>query len=137
MGKENSCGAIVFRKHQGIVQYLLLHYGTGHWDFPKGHVEKNEKEEQTALRELKEETGIEDTEIMDNFRETVKYFFKKGQETIYKEVVFFLAETHSDEVTLSNEHIGYAWLNFEHAGKKLTFNNSKELLEKADTFLRK
>ena len=137
MGKENSCGAIVFRKHQGIVQYLLLHYGAGHWDFPKGHVEKNEKEEQTALRELKEETGIQDAEILENFKDSVKYFFKSGDETIFKEVVFFLAETHASEVIISSEHIGYAWLGYENAYKKLTFNNAKELLKKANQFLYK
>lgn len=138
MPTEKSCGTLVFKRQKdNSVKYLLLHYGTGHWEFPKGHVEKNEKEEQTALRELKEETGIEDAEILDNFREIVKYYFKKGEETVYKEVVFFLAETHADEVILSNEHIGYAWLNFEHAHKKLTFNNSKELLEKANRFLNK
>ena len=136
MPTEKSCGTVVFKRQKdNSVKYLLLHYGNGHWEFAKGHMEKNEKEEQTALRELKEETGIEDAEILDNFREIVKYFFKKVEETIYKEVVFFLAETHTDEVTLSNEHIGYAWLNYEHAHKKLTFNNSKELLEKAEKFL--
>ena len=136
MPTEKSCGTLVFKRQKdNSSKYLLLHYGTGHWEFPKGHMEKNEKEEQTALRELKEETGIEDADLLDNFRETVKYFFKKGEETIYKEVIFFLAETHTDEVTLSNEHIGYAWLNYEHAHKKLTFNNSKELLEKAEKFL--
>ena len=59
----------------------------------------------------------------------IKYFFKKGEETIYKEVVFFLAQSATEEVNLSSEHIGYAWLSYEHARKKLTFNNAKELIE--------
>lgn len=138
MAREKSCGTVVFKRQKdNSAKYLLLHYSTGHWEFPKGHMEKNEKEEQTALRELKEETGIKNAEILDNFRETVKYFFKNGRETVYKEVVFFLAETHSDDVKLSSEHIGYAWLSYEHAYKKLTFNNSKELLKKANQFLYK
>jgi len=99
--------------------------------------EKNEKDEQTAAREIKEETGIEDIEFVDEFRETINYFYKKGEETIYKEVVFFLAQSASDKVTLSKEHIGYAWVSYEHAFKKLTFNNSKELLRKANQFLYK
>lgn len=138
MPTEKSCGAVVFKRQKDhSVKYLLLHYGAGHWDFPKGKQEKNEKEEQTSLREIKEETGIEDIEFIENFREILKYFYKKGEETVYKEVVFFLAETHTDEVTISNEHIGYAWVNFEHAHKKLTFNNAKELLENAEKFLHK
>ena len=135
MPQEKSCGAVVFKKHKEGLKYLLLHYEAGHWDFPKGKQEKNEKEEQTALREIKEETGIENVETLDGFSETVKYFYKRGEETVYKEVVFFLAQSPTEEVKLSSEHIGYAWLSYEHAYKKLTFNNSKELLEKADKFL--
>ena len=137
MAQEKSCGAVIFKRGKDGIKYLLLHYGAGHWDFPKGHMEKAEKGEQTAVREIKEETGIEDIEFADNFREIITYFYKKGEETIQKEVVFFLAQSATDEVTLSNEHIGYAWLNFEHAHKKLTFNNAKELLEKAEKFLHK
>ncbi len=137
MPKEKSCGAIVFKKQKDKAKYLLLHYEAGHWDFPKGHQEKKETEEQTAAREIKEETGIEDIEFVDGFKETVKYFYKKGEETVYKEVAFYLAESATEHVKLSFEHIGYAWLSYDNAYKKLTFNNSKELLRKANQFLYK
>lgn len=137
MPQEKSCGAVVFRRQKDGIKYLLLHYNAGHWDFPKGHPEKNEKEEQTAAREIREETGIEDVEFADGFREIVKYFYKKEEEIVYKEVVFFLAQSAAEHVELSKEHIGYAWVSYEHAQKKLTFNNSKELLEKANGFLGK
>ena len=137
MPKEKSCGAIVFKKQKDVIKYLLLHYGAGHWDFPKGRQEKNEKEEQTALREIKEETGIEGIEFTDGFREAISYFYKQGKETFFKEVVFFLAQSATDEVKLSSEHIGYAWLGYDNAYKKLTFNNAKELLRKANQFLYK
>ena len=137
MPKEKSCGAVVFKRYKDGIKYLLLHYGADHWDFPKGHQEKNEKEEQTASREIREETGIEDIEFADGFRESIKYFYKSGDETVFKEVIFFLVQSATDEVQLSSEHIGYAWVNFEHALKKLTFNNAKELLKKADEFLNK
>ena len=137
MPKESSCGAVVFKRHKEGTKYLVLHYEAGHWDFPKGHQEKNEKEEQTAAREIKEETGIEDIEFADGFREVITYFYKRGNETIHKEVVFFLAQSATEEVTISKEHIGYAWMGYEHAFNKLTFNNAKELLRKADQFLHK
>ena len=137
MPQEKSCGAIVFKRHKDGIKYLLLHYEAGHWDFPKGHMEKNEKEEMTAAREIKEETGIEGIELVDGFREVMAYFYKRGEETIHKEIVFFLAQSATDEVVISKEHIGYAWVNYEHALKKLTFNNAKELLKKADSFLHK
>ena len=100
-------------------------------------MEKNEKEEMTALREIKEETGIEDIELVDGFREVMTYFYKRGGETIHKEVIFFLAQSATEEVTISKEHIGYAWMSYENAYNKLTYNNSKELLDKADKFLNK
>ena len=138
MPQEKSCGAVIFKKQKDAsAKYLLLHYGAGHWDFPKGKQEKSEKEEQTALREIKEETGIEDIEFAEGFHETIKYFYKNGEETIYKEVIFFLADSRTETVAISSEHIGYAWLSYEHAYKKLTFNNSKELLRKANQFLYK
>ena len=138
MPKEKSCGAIIFKKQKnGSIKYLLLHYEAGHWDFPKGNQEKGETEEQAAAREIKEETGIEDIEFIDGFRETIKYFYKKGEETVYKEVVFFIAQTRAEEVKISFEHIGYAWMNYEHAYKRLTYGNAKELLEKANEFLKK
>lgn len=138
MSQEKSCGAVVFKKQKdGSLKYLLLHYTAGHWDFPKGHQEKNEKEEMTAARELKEETGIEAIEFVDGFREVVNYYYKKGADTIYKEVAFFLGKSATEHVVLSMEHIGYAWVNYEHAQKKLTFNTSKELLRKANQFIYK
>lgn len=138
MGQEKSCGAIVFKKQKdGSVKYLLLHYEAGHWDSPKGNQEKKETEEQTAAREIKEETGIENVEFVPNFKEPIKYFYKKGEETIYKEVVYFLAQSMTESVSLSSEHIGYAWLSYDHAYKKLTFNTSKELLRKANQFIYK
>ncbi len=138
MGQEKSCGTIVFRKEKdGTIKYLTLHYIEGHWEFVKGHVEKNEKEEQTALRELKEETGISDCEMQDGFREEINYFFKSGEKNISKNVVFFLALVRSPEIMLSDEHIGFAWLNFEHAMKKLKFKNSQDVLTKAKEFIEK
>ena len=137
MPKEKSCGAIVFKKQKDAIKYLLLNYEAGHWDFPKGNQEKNEIEKQAAAREVKEEAGIENIEFVDGFEETIKYFYKKDGETIYKEVVFFLVKSATEQVKLSFEHIGYAWLSYENAYKRLTFNNAKELLRKANQFLYK
>lgn len=138
MAKEKSCGAVIFKKQKdGSVKYLLLHYEASHWDFPKGNQEKDETEEQTVAREVKEETRIEDIKFVEGFKETIKYFYKRGEETVFKEVVFYLLESMTEKVELSFEHIGYVWMSYEHAYKKLTFNNSKELLRKANQFLYK
>lgn len=135
MPREISAGAVLFRHNQEI-KYLLLHYESGHWDFPRGGIEKGESEEETARREIWEETGIEDLEFIPGFREKTFWFYRREEETIYKEAIFLLAQTKTEEVKLSFEHKGYKWLNYEEAEKQLTFKNGKVILEKANKFLK-
>lgn len=136
MLKEKSAGAIIFRR-DGELKYLLLHYRfkTDYWDFPRGNIEKGEGEQKTALREIKEETGIGDVQFLPGFAERMEWFYKREGQTVYKEATFFLAETHQKEIVLSKEHIGYAWLTYDKALKKLTFENAKDVMEKAHEFL--
>ena len=86
---EKSCGAIVYRRFHGNIEILLIkHINSGHWSFPKGHVESDETETETARREIKEETSI-DVMIDPTFRETVTY--SPRRDTL-KVVVYFLAK---------------------------------------------
>jgi len=168
MPRENSAGVLIFRKENGKIFYLLLHYPAinrkgGHWEFPKGHIEAGENEETAAKRETEEETGIKDLKIIYGFKEYIKYVFraraekqpasappplkfqraskatagKEKQKWIFKLVVFFVAETKTKEIKLSPEHIGFAWLEFDEAYKKITYKNSKELLKKVNEFVLK
>ncbi len=134
MFNEKSCGAVVFLKGSEA-KYLLLRYGAGHWDFVKGNVEPNESEKGTVLRELQEETGIVDAKFIGDFRQKIEYFYRRQGTTIRKQVVFFLMETHTEQVKLSFEHVGYTWLNYQSAMKKLTFKNAKDVLQKAHEVL--
>ena len=118
------------------VKYLLLHYEAGHWDFVKGNVEPNESEKGTVIRELQEETGIAEAQFIENFKEKIEYFYRRQGVTIYKEVIFFLIETHTKNVELSYEHVGYTWLDYQNAMKRLTFKNAKHLLQKANELLK-
>jgi 8-oxo-dGTP pyrophosphatase MutT (NUDIX family) len=134
--REKSCGAVVF-KRDGEVQYLLLHYEAGHWDYVKGQVEPHETEKDTVTRELEEETGIVNARFIEGFREEINYFYRRGGKTVYKEVIFFLIESKDSRVKLSYEHVGYEWLSYEKAMAKLTFANAKKVLAKAHEFLRR
>ena len=137
MIREKSCGTVIFIKKSEETKYLLLNYAAGHWDFVKGNVEDNETEKQTVVRELKEETAIEDAQFLDGFKETIAYFYRRQGLTIHKEVVFFIMESHTDKVTLSFEHVGYIWLDYQHAMEKLNFKNAKDVLQKVHDFLNK
>jgi bis(5'-nucleosidyl)-tetraphosphatase len=137
MLREKSCGAVVFILEDGVAKFLLLNYAAGHWDFVKGNVESNESEKDTVIRELREETSITEAQFVDDFREAISYFYRRQGLTVRKEVVFFLMEAYSDKVRLSFEHINFVWLTYKQAIEKITFKNSKEVLQKAYEFLKK
>ncbi|HLD05659.1 MAG TPA: bis(5'-nucleosyl)-tetraphosphatase [Candidatus Nanoarchaeia archaeon] len=135
MKTEKSCGAIVFTHKNDPIQFLIIQHRKdkgGHWDFPKGHVEKGETEEETALREVLEETGLP-VDLINGFREEIRYH---PAADILKNVVFFLARASSENVMCSpNEIKTYKWLPYEEALKQFTFDNSRDLLKKANEFL--
>lgn len=135
MEKLFSCGAILFRRENGTAIYLLLDHKT-HWDFPKGHKEQGESEEETILREVKEETGIKDVKLKD-FKKKISWMFKRNGKLVSKEAVYYLAETKEKDVQISWEHVGFKWCLFEEALALIKFKNSKELLEEANLFVEK
>ena len=137
MLREKSCGAVIFVRKDEATEYILLNYAAGHWDFVKGNVEPSESEKQTVVRELQEETSITGAQFVDGFREAIAYFYRRQGLTINKEVVFYLMEAFTDKVKLSFEHVGFVWLDYQHALEKLTFKNSKDVLLKAHEFLAK
>ena len=126
---EKSCGAIVYRKSHGNTEILLIkHVNSGHWSFPKGHVEADETEVETALREIKEETGI-DVIIDPSFRETVSYFPRKDTQKV---VVYFIAKAKNFEFIPQEEEIAQIrWVDIGHATTILTYENDKTIVNKA------
>jgi len=133
---ERSAGAVVFyMEGNAEPEYLLLHYTSGHWDFPKGNIEAGENEKQAATREIREETGITDVEFLDGFHMKIEYKYRHGKRLVQKEVVLFLARTRTHQVTLSHEHIGFAWRKFDDAMQQLSFRNAKNLLSAARDYL--
>ena len=143
MPVERSAGAVIFQGEKGKIFYLLLHYPKGvrrpdpYWDFPKGHLEGKENALDAARRESEEETGLKDLIFIEGFQETIKYFLKFEGKNILKFVTFYLAKTKTKDVIISKEHIGFKWLPYEKALEQLTFKNAKEILQRADSFLKK
>jgi bis(5'-nucleosidyl)-tetraphosphatase len=132
---EKSCGAVVFFRNEEV-KFLLLRYEAGHWDFVKGNVEERESEQETAIRELREETSIVDAQFIRGFREKISYFYKRQGATVYKEVIFFLMETKTIDVKLSFEHISFEWLTFDQALERLNFKNARDILQKAHEYMK-
>ena len=136
MINKKSAGVIIFKKDGQAVRYLLLHHGGDYWNFPKGTQEKGETDLQTALRELKEETGIKNIKVIDGFFDGYDYDFdtkiKQGvKEKVYKTVVFFLGEVKDKEIKISNEHIDFGWFDFDTALKRLFYQEGQDLLKRA------
>lgn len=146
---EKSIGGVVFRRENGEIKYFVIQHSreSHHWSFPKGHIEENETAEGTLRREIKEETGIEQMEIIPGFLQQERYFYAaKGKEKewrkeigrgiyILKDVKFFLVETQEKEIKLSLEHQNYDWLPFADALKRITHKQDKNILKQADKFL--
>lgn len=137
MKKEKSAGAVIFTIQTEPHYLLLKHNKTrgNNWAFPKGHTESGETDEQTARREIQEETALQEIQIMPDFKEKITYAFTREQKTIHKEVIFFLAQTKTTKIKISKEHEEYIWLPYAKAYEKLSYRDSKEILTKAHKYI--
>lgn len=130
---ERSCGAVVYRIINGEVRYLLIkNRRSTHWGFPKGHVERGETSEQTAAREVLEETGVHIT-LIPKFALKSEYTI---QGKIEKSVIIYLAKTEDTQTVIQKEEIeDYVWLNYEKAMETVRFINDRNILRNAHDFI--
>jgi len=129
--KIKSCGIILFIKQNNQTKFLLIRQNVGHWSFPKGKMEKDETELETALRELREETGITECKILNDLELVDNYTFKQGDQEHVKSVKYFVGEIKNPDVKLlKSELMDYIWLEFDEAMKLITHESTKELFEK-------
>jgi len=136
MKNEKSAGAVIYY-YDGEPYFLLLKY-KNYWGFAKGLIEENESEEETASREVKEETSLE-VKFIPGFKERQKWFFRLNGELINKEASYFLAKVSKDDadkVKISFEHEDFKWLNLDDCLKLVKIKANKELLEKTENFIR-
>ena len=123
---ENSCGAIVFNENTEKILLVKMH--NGNWGFPKGHIENNETKEETAIREVHEETNV-NIKIIPNFEREIKYI--PNEKTI-KKVTIFAGITQDEEVKIDTFEIeDFQWCTYEEALKLVTYKLQKDVLEKA------
>lgn len=130
---EKSCGAVVVKKMNGRLYTLMIRQNQGHWCFPKGHVEKNENEFETAEREVLEETGLK-VKFIDGFRESVVY---SPRENVMKEAVYFLAEPCGGKEKKQDEEISEMhWADMFETLALITYDNDAVLYRKAVRFMK-
>lgn len=131
MNYEKSCGAVVYTKSKQKIKFLLVKQKNGYYGFPKGHVEGEETEHETAKREIKEETGL-DVRFVDNFKECDEYDLPTKEET-KKTVVYFLANFNRQRIKIQDKEIeAFALVELNEALKLLKFDRMKEIIIKAN-----
>ena len=134
MRKEKSCGAVIYKYIDNELFILLLKHNLGHWSFAKGHVEDSETEQETAIREIKEETNL-DVTINSDFRYVITYSPYEGA---IKDVVYFLATTNSNNIKTQQSEISeIKWFKYEDAISMITYEDGRKVLMKAIEFLNK
>lgn len=137
MAIEITSGAVVYRKNNGEIEYLLLESQNkgNFWGFPKGHVEGNETLEETAKREIKEETQLV-LPIDTSFHVYTEYDLPNGNR---KQMTLYTADlTQSEDIHLQAEEIkNCGWFNYADARERLTYDNLKQLLDQVNDHLTK
>jgi 8-oxo-dGTP pyrophosphatase MutT (NUDIX family) len=148
--KDEAFGIVPIFATETDTLFLLIQHQAGHWAFPKGHADPGESALETAKRELEEETGIRNYEVLEepSFVEHYSfvqegtpsfvkhYSFAKEGEPIEKTVTYFLAFVNSMEVVLQEEEVqNSAWISFEEAVKLITFDGNRQILREVKAYL--
>jgi len=134
--KDECFGIVPIFASETDTLFLLIQHQAGHWGFPKGHANPGESALETAKRELEEETGIRDCEVLEEPSFVEHYSFVKEGEPIEKTVTYFLAFVNSMEVQLQAEEIqNSAWICFEEAVKLITFDANRQVLREVKAYL--
>jgi len=140
MEYQKSAGAVVYYWNEKPYFLLLRNtLKTTYWEFTKGIIEKDEEIEGTVKREIEEETDLKNVEIISGFKHKLEWFFKFKGRLIKKEAVYLLVkipEEDKDKVRINYEHEFFSWWDFEKALENLKGKNNKEMLTRAEKFIK-
>ena len=130
--RETSAGGVVYRLHAGHAVFLLIRDSYQNWGFPKGHLESGERAEDAAVREVREETGIDDLALRGQI-ETIDWYFRFRGQLIHKVCHFFLMET-TQASTNPQQAEGITacrWVSYDDARSAISYANARKVLARA------
>ena len=130
--RETSAGGVVYRLHEGGALFLLIRDSYQNWGFPKGHLESGERAEDAAMREVREETGIDDLALRGRI-ETIDWYFRFRGQLIHKVCHFYLMET--SQATTNPQHAegitACRWVAYDDARSAISYANARKVLGRA------
>ena len=134
---ETSAGGVVYRVQDGEPFFLLIRDSYRNWGFPKGHLEVDELPDAAALREVREETGLDALE-MDGEIETIDWFFRFRGRLVHKVCHFYLMHTdHAHTKPQRAEGItACRWARFDEAAQLVSYANARDVLTRANAMVR-
>jgi 8-oxo-dGTP pyrophosphatase MutT (NUDIX family) len=134
--RETSAGGVVYRLHQGGALFLLIRDSYQNWGFPKGHLESGERAEDAAIREVREETGIDDLALRGRI-ETIDWYFRFRGQLIHKVCHFYLMET--SQATTNPQHAegitACRWVSYDDARASISYANARKVLGRANEMI--
>ena len=135
---ERSAGAVIFYRQGKDILFLLTRYKSkvgGHWEFARGHIEPGEHEKDTARREIAEETGLAGVKFLPGFRKLTRFHFRDQNTIVTKDAIFYLVQSKTLHIEISEENLGYVWLLYPLAREHIKFEAAKKVLDEAWAFL--
>jgi 8-oxo-dGTP pyrophosphatase MutT (NUDIX family) len=134
--KDEAFGIVPIYFRNNTYQFLLIQHLAGHWGFPKGHADPGEDAVQAACREFVEETGISAYTLHAEVAFSEQYDYTREGKPFHKIVIYYPAIVTSQTVACQPEEIrDYAWLDYEAAIARLSFEGAKRVLGEVKRYL--
>jgi 8-oxo-dGTP pyrophosphatase MutT (NUDIX family) len=133
---ETSAGGVVYRLENGEPLFLLIRDSYRNWGFPKGHLEDGEPADAAAMREVAEETGLDELVIRGEI-ETIDWYFRFRGRLIHKVCHFYLMESARTETKPQRSEgiTACRWATFDDATRLVSYENARSVLRRAHTLV--
>lgn len=127
-----SAGGVVYSEFPDGIKFLLLRHQRGHWGFPKGHREPGESTKFAAIREIREETGAMNFEVLEKLDYELRYqVFEDGKRRPKKVTLYLVRIPYPPNVVISSEHTTFRWITPEVIVNELLHDNAKPVISEA------